>query len=137
MATNQDTKLQINFKTADGTLINLYAADKQELEVQIVSIRDLASQIISTASLLNNRSTSLSEALTSVQTSLGGQLVGSVPAAHQPAYEAPQTYDANFCKHGQRQYRESKPGAPKAWKGYFCPSPKGTPDQCEPNFVRG
>ena len=40
------------------------------------------------------------------------------------------------CKHGKLVYRESKPGSDKAWKGWFCPSPKGTPDQCAPKFIR-
>lgn len=41
------------------------------------------------------------------------------------------------CKHGDMKFLEgvsSKTGKP--WKGYFCPSPKGTPDQCSPQFVK-
>ena len=33
--------------------------------------------------------------------------------------------------YGKRQRRESKPGAARKWVGYFCPTPKGTPDQCD------
>ena len=137
MAANQDTKLQVNFMLADGTLVNLYATNQAELEGQIASVRDLAQQLTATSAILNSRQTGVSQAIETVQTSLGGTLVGSVPAAHQQQYQGEQAYDTRSCKHGERQYRESKPGAPKAWKGYFCPSPKGTPDQCEPNFVRG
>lgn len=35
------------------------------------------------------------------------------------------------CKHGARSYKEGG-----SWKAWFCPSPKGTPDQCEPLWVR-
>jgi len=51
-------------------------------------------------------------------------------------YDSPTSFPEGSCKHGPQVWRESKPGAPKAWKGWFCPSPKGTPDQCEPKFVR-
>lgn len=40
------------------------------------------------------------------------------------------------CAHGAGSYRESKPGAPRPWTGYFCPAPKGDPNQCEPEFQR-
>ena len=38
------------------------------------------------------------------------------------------------CVHGERQ-RRSGNGARGEWVGYFCPTPKGTPDQCSPNFL--
>ncbi len=27
-------------------------------------------------------------------------------------------------------------GAKGPWKGYMCPTPKGTADQCDPVFIR-
>jgi hypothetical protein len=150
------TKLQINYKLADGTLVNAYALNAGELQAQLESIESLAQQIIKVGATLNgkgpvpifgqgqNHSSQFSgsavpslqsplngSAVAAVQSQLGGEVISvtTTPAA-------PIT-DARHCKHGERQYRESKPGAPKPWKGYFCPSPKGTPDQCEPNFVRG
>lgn len=39
------------------------------------------------------------------------------------------------CKHGPMTKREGS-GAKGPWKGYMCPSPKGTPDQCPPDFVK-
>ena len=47
---------------------------------------------------------------------------------------APTGAPAPSCPHGQMTWRESKPGASKDWKGWFCPSPQGTPDQCKPKF---
>lgn len=38
------------------------------------------------------------------------------------------------CQHGARTYREGN-GARGFWSAYFCPSPKGTPGQCEPMWV--
>jgi hypothetical protein len=39
------------------------------------------------------------------------------------------------CKHGQMSTRTGS-GAKGPWKAYMCPSPKGTPDQCEPIWLR-
>jgi hypothetical protein len=56
--------------------------------------------------------------------------------AQAPAYGS---YGGNqpapACQHGQRVWREAKPGSGKSWKGWFCPAPQGTPDQCKPQFV--
>lgn len=52
----------------------------------------------------------------------------------QAATQAPNN-DSRYCKHGEMQFRSgSKNG--KAWKGFFCPTEKGTPDQCSPEFIR-
>jgi len=39
------------------------------------------------------------------------------------------------CKHGSMTPRTGS-GAKGPWKAYMCPSPKGTPDQCEPEWLR-
>ncbi len=47
-----------------------------------------------------------------------------------PAPTAPQA-DAKFCPHGQRTlYNGTKNG--RAYTAFFCPLPKGHPDQCGP-----
>ncbi|GLY55354.1 hypothetical protein [Lentzea sp. NBRC 102530] len=53
----------------------------------------------------------------------------SVPQQAAPAH-APQ------CQHGARVYRQDKKATPPAWTAWFCPTPKGTPGQCEPIFNR-
>lgn len=132
MAT-EGTKFQVNFKLADGTLINVYAATSAELEGSLTTIQDTASLIAAVSGSLGNAG-----AINHLAASLGATPVA--PAA--PAYSAPAAPAApaqlaeGHCKHGALVWRESKPGAPKAWKGWFCPSAKGTPDQCEPKFVR-
>jgi len=56
-----------------------------------------------------------------------------VPAA--PAAPAAFT-DATVpqCPHGAMTPRSGS-GAKGPWKGWFCPTPKGTPDQCKPQFL--
>ena len=39
------------------------------------------------------------------------------------------------CKHGEMTKRTGA-GAKGPWKAFMCPSPKGTPDQCEPGWIR-
>ena len=58
---------------------------------------------------------SLGSSIDEIAKQLGGQLVE----------ESPQ------CNHGHRIKRESKPGAPKPWLGYFCPE-KDKASQCPP-----
>ena len=132
MAT-EGTKFQVNFKLADGTLVNIYAATPAELETQLATIQD-------SSALINSVSASLAQAgaVRALAQGLGATPVAApvhaAPAA--PAYSPAIAVPDGHCKHGELVWRESKPGAPKAWKGWFCPSAKGTPDQCEPKFVR-
>ena len=126
MAASEATKFQVNFKLADGTLINIYAADQNELESQLTTIQDTATLIGATSGSLGGGANAASY----VARSFNAEVVGSAPAS------TPAVIADGHCKHGALVWRESKPGAPKAWKGWFCPSQKGTPDQCEPKFVR-
>ena len=126
MSAPLSTKLQVNYKLADGTLINIYAENVKDLETSLADIAMNASLIRATATDLG---ASAPSAINLVQQQLGGQVV---------AQSAPSStvIEEGNCKHGKLVYRTSKPGAPKEWKGWFCPSPQGTPDQCAPKFIR-
>ena len=39
------------------------------------------------------------------------------------------------CTHGDRVYREGN-GAKGPWKAWFCGTPKGTLEQCDPIWVK-
>jgi hypothetical protein len=125
MTAQADTKLQVNFKLADGTLINLYATNGAELEAQLNTIADTAALITSTSAAFGN-----SGGTAYAAAALGGTVVSSTPSQTSSVIEE------GHCKHGKLVYRTSKPGAPKEWKGWFCPSPQGTADQCSPKFIR-
>ena len=49
MAAPESTKFQVNFKTPDGTLINLYATSKEELEGLLTAASDFSALITSTS----------------------------------------------------------------------------------------
>lgn len=38
-----------------------------------------------------------------------------------------------MCKHGKRQRRSGTKNG-NTWVGWFCPTDRGTPDQCKPDF---
>lgn len=135
---SESTKLQVNFKLADGTLINLYADDAAELEHQLGDIADLALLISNTSKSFSGQG-NFQGAVNQLSAGLGATVIGEPPVGYTvtPATPvSPLSFGISECKHGARTYRESKPGAPKAWKGYFCPTAKGTVDQCEPNFAK-
>ena len=52
MAASESTKFQINFKTADGTLLNIYATTQAELESSLTTLQDAATLISATSSAL-------------------------------------------------------------------------------------
>ena len=39
------------------------------------------------------------------------------------------------CEHGDRTYKTGT-GAKGPWAAWFCGTPKGTPDQCAPQWVK-
>jgi hypothetical protein len=51
------------------------------------------------------------------------QWAGPVAPAANAGPPAPQ------CQHGEKVYRTGT-GSKGPWRAWFCPSPKGTPDQC-------
>lgn len=54
MAAPDATKLQVNFKLSDGTLVNIYAENSGELESLLATIQDTAPLISSVSQSLGN-----------------------------------------------------------------------------------
>jgi len=52
MAASESTKFQINYRLADGTLVNIYATNQAELEASLTSIADVSTLITSTGTAL-------------------------------------------------------------------------------------
>lgn len=127
MSSPEGTKIQINFKP-QARLDNIYASSLEELDMLLAGYADRVPMI----NAIENIATSgVAGAITppSVVSPV------SAPAAPAPTPQAAPAPTGNTCKHGPMTYREGS-GKRGPWKGYFCPSPKGTPDQCEPQFVR-
>jgi hypothetical protein len=127
MAT-EGTKFQINYKLADGTLINLYAASVTELEA---GLADLAMNALNIRATGNELSGGVVAAPAPAPT------VASVAAAFNatPVASAPAQDGSKTCRHGVMAFREGT-SSKGPWKGYMCAAPKGATDKCETIWVR-
>jgi hypothetical protein len=122
MAT-EGTKFQINYKLADGTLINLYAKDVQDLETGLNDLGMVSSLIKATGAEFT-----------------GGQPAPTVASVAQSFNATPVAAPApsgggNTCRHGAMTLR-SGVGQKGPWSGYMCAAPKGAPDKCDTIWVR-
>jgi len=124
MAT-EGTKFQINYKLNDGTLINLYAANVQELETGLNDLGMVAALIRTTGG-----------DLTGYVTPPAAPTVASVAQAFNATpVAAPAQAGGHTCKHGVMSLR-SGVGQKGPWSGYMCAAPKGAPDKCDTIWVR-
>lgn len=116
-------KTQLNFKTSQGTLVNiyLYSYDEDEIKSALTAIANVTPEINAVETLYN------------AQGALKAAL-GATPV-EQPRISSASAENKKTCKHGEMTFRNGS-SAKGPWKGYFCPSPKGTADQCEPQFIR-
>ena len=116
MAAPESTKFQVNFKSPDGTLINLYAASKEELEALLTAAQDFSALI-----------GSVSQAF--------GSAAPAAPIRSPGSAQQATTGGAHTCRHGDMTYREGT-GAKGPWKGYMCAAPKGATDKCATIWVK-
>ena len=130
MAT-EGTKFQINYKLADGTLINLYAANVQELETGLADLAMNAMNIRATGLELTGGVAAPAPTVAAV-----AQQFNATPivAAKEPNYNTQPT-GANSCRHGVMAFREGT-SSKGPWKGYMCAAPKGATDKCDTIWVR-
>jgi hypothetical protein len=124
MAT-EGTKFQINYKLADGTLINLYAKDVQDLETGLNDLGMVATLIRATGADLNGGAAPTVGAI--------AQQFNATPVASAPTPAQP--LSGNTCRHGAMTLR-SGVGQKGPWSGYMCAAPKGAPDKCDTIWVR-
>ena len=124
MAANENTKFQVNFKTNNGTLINLYASDVKELETGLTDLSMVATLIKATDAELNGGKAPAPTA-ESVAQQFNATPVASTPAAPLAVVEG----QAPSCKHGVMSFRTGT-SARGPWKGWMCAAPKGATDKC-------
>ena len=128
----------VNVKTRAGTIVTARGDTAEELIGNIDAL-------ISNGA--NNSITALEELLTgyvaptqtptavdTVLATLGGEVI-EPPSSFTPIpppspNSTASQVGARMCSHGVMIGRKGS-GAKGEWKGLFCPTPKGTPDQCE------
>ena len=129
-----NTPFQVSSKLPDGRIF-VVAADTYEAFEKalgnVVGIEDAQSLLTTMAGSLMGAATSLPQAAGMLAQGLGAIPVNAPTQTFTPS-GAP---TSKVCKHGEMSKRTGQ-GAKGPWKAYMCPSPKGTPDQCEPIWVR-
>ncbi|TDB90934.1 hypothetical protein E1264_03770 [Actinomadura sp. KC216] len=60
---------------------------------------------------------------------------GAAPSQRSPQSSLPPGVEPKSCQHGEMVFR-SGTNAKGTWKGFFCPTPKGTEGQCKPTFIK-
>jgi len=129
MAAPETTKFQVNYKLADGTLVNLYATDVRDLETGLTDLAMVSSLIASTADSFRGNA-----APTTVHNP--APAVNKLDDRVNPPATAPATsLGSTVCRHGVMTLREGV-GAKGPWKGYMCAAPKGATDKCQTIWVR-
>ena len=128
MAAPESTKFQINYKLADGTLINLYASSVTELESGLADLAMNALNIRTTGHDLSGGAVAPVAAAAPTVAAVAASFNATPVAA--PAAEGSQV-----CRHGQMAFR-SGTSAKGPWKGYMCAAPKGATDKCETIWIR-
>ena len=126
MAAPESTKFQVNFKSPDGTLVNLYAANKDELEALLTAAQDFSALIGAVSqSISGSAKPAPVQASTQRFNSLDDRSNPRELVAAQVAVEG----QAPACKHGNMTFRTGT-GAKGPWKGWMCAAPKGASDKC-------
>ena len=132
MAAPESTKFQVNFKSPDGTLINLYAASKEELEALLTAAQDFSALIGSVSQSFTGAASTASVSNNPTPREYAKQFA---PNHAAPIASTPPATAGNVCNHGPMTYREGV-GAKGPWKGYMCAAPKGATDKCQTIWVR-
>lgn len=109
---------------------------------------NLGGAVIATASALHSEYQTEKQggnAVPAVVAATGGTVVAETPtysaptptpAPSAPPVQAAAPDAAPTCQHGAMSFKSgtsAKTG--RAWQAWFCPTPKGTPGQCDPKFV--
>jgi hypothetical protein len=151
-----EANVSINFKDANGVQYTIRANSPTEFMQRVDEIEQVAMPLGVTAllSLFGVESKHPQHSMAVAQ-AFGGntQVVESyetapgfapVPPPVQPAQpqyqptsyaNAPVAAGMRNCAHGVMVKREGE-GQYGPYKGYYCPTPKGTPNQCKPIYLK-
>lgn len=147
MTAGPNTRIQANVKTVGDTLVNFYADTPDEFERLVdwatgnpgvfATLESSVKQAVAVGQVLPVQSAEVQQTPPSAPPTNGGW--GTPPAAAPQqggwAQPAPAPQAGPSCQHGPRTARKGN-GSKGEWRAWMCPTPKGTPGQCEPEWVR-
>lgn len=129
-----NANFQVSSKLSDGRIFLIAGNTADEFKINLTQILgDVGAE-----NLISTMATSLEGPTMSYETAVGNlaQGLGATPAPNTTQTFTPSTGPSGrTCKHGEMTKRTGA-GAKGPWKAFMCPSPKGTPDQCEPAWIR-
>ena len=141
--TDNDWAIQVSPRVGD-TLINLRAKTGDEM-LGILSWYEQNSATIASALGTGAAGAAVGQTFAGPGTQNVPQQQGSwsdqgsqqAPPAFVPQQAAPQGggAPAPSCTHGPMVFRSGNKNG-RDWKAYFCPTPRGTQGQCDPQFIR-
>jgi hypothetical protein len=123
---------QVSSKLPDGRIFVIAADTFNEFKSHLTDVLgpEGSEKVITTMATSIEGVPSFEQAVATVTASIPG--TAEVP----PRTSTPSTAPVGrSCKHGPMTKREGS-SAKGPWKGYMCPTPKGTPDQCDAIFLR-
>lgn len=133
MSDDWNLQVSVKFGQTQAGMLNVRGENATELNAHIVSVTDgdILTNITNLESLL-----AAGVALVPVASPAAPAPNNVVPLpAQSPAQPEYQQTAAPTCPHGTRQFRQGV-GAKGPWSAYFCPTPKNTPGQCQPEWVK-
>lgn len=122
-----NANFQVSSKLPDGRIFVIAADTSTEFKqnlAQILGDVGAESLITTMAQSIEGAPTSIDQAISNLAT-LGAKPISTPTTAPS----------GRVCKHGDMTRRTGS-GAKGPWKAFMCPSPKGTPDQCDPIWIR-
>lgn len=136
----------VNVKTSVGTIITVRGDSAEELATNIGGLvaQGLNDHVGALEELFLGtkapaQSAPAPSAVDTIAQVLGATVIEEKPFAPKapPASVAPVTpaIGGKSCIHGPMVKRTGQ-GAKGEWRGFFCPTPKGTEGQCSPVFAR-
>jgi len=126
------SKYQVSSKMTDGRIFviggDTYDEFKNNLEFALGTV-DAEGLLTTMAGSLVGAPTSINQAVANLAP------LGATPVTSQQTFTPSTAPVGRSCKHGEMTKRTGT-GAKGPWKAFMCPSPKGTPDQCDPQWIR-
>lgn len=138
----------VNVKTKIGTIFTVRADSAEELNANIMEVINFSvnDSVLALEELLTGITPAVATAPTNpvdtVLAAVGGTVIsteshGVAPVAFAPVAPPVQASPAvgdKTCVHGVMVKRTGT-GAKGEWRAFFCPTPKGTADQCSAQFA--
>ena len=119
---------QVSSKLHDGRIFVVAADTFADFKSHLTDVLgpEGVDKVLGTMATSIEGAPSFEQAVTNVASAIPGAVQVSTPST------APV---GRNCKHGPMTKRSGS-SAKGPWKGYMCPTPKGTPDQCDPVFLK-